>query len=289
MHAPSASQELPAAGSGAGLGLRRGLLDELLASGPGSCDFIELAPENWIGAGGREGRRLAAVAEVWPLWLHGLSLNLGGQAPLDLDLIDRIASFSRKFNAVHYSEHLSACGDDGHLYELLPVPFTEEAVRHIAARIRAVQDALGQRISVENASYYSAPWQELSELEFILAVLEEADCELLLDVNNVFVNASNHGYDPLHFMAALPAARVRYMHVAGHFVEADGLRIDTHGAPVADPVWSLLEQAYRLFGPRPTLLERDFNLPALGVLLREIETIRLCQQRAGGGARCGHA
>jgi uncharacterized protein (UPF0276 family) len=190
----------------------------------------------------------------------------------------------RKFLDAHgiryYSEHLSYCSDDGHLYDLMPIPFTEDAVKHVASRIRRVQDILEREIAVENVSYYAAPGAEMTELEFLNAVLERADCGLLLDVNNIYVNSINHRYDADAFLAGVPARRVRYLHVAGHYVEAEDLRVDTHGADVIDPVWTLLERTYARLGPLPTLLERDFNIPPLPTLLREVERVRALQARA---------
>jgi len=176
-----------------------------------------------------------------------------------------------------YSEHLSYTTDDGQLYDLMPIPFTDEAVLHVAARIRQVQDILGRRIAVENVSYYAAPYQALAEVDFINAVLAEADCDLLLDVNNLYVNAINHGYDAADFLARLPPGRIAQYHIAGHFDEDIDLKVDTHGAPVKDDVWALLEAAYRRFGVRPTLLERDFNFPPLQELLLETGRIRAMQ------------
>jgi len=172
-----------------------------------------------------------------------------------------------------YTEHLSYCSDGGHLYDLMPLPFTEETVRHVAARVRQVQDVLGRRIGLENVSYYATVAHELSEREFLCAVLEEADCDLHLDVNNVYVNAINHGYDAAEFLRGLPGERIVYAHVAGHYVDAEDLRIDTHGAAVIDPVWALLGEAYAAFGVFPTLLERDFNIPPLPELLDEVQRI----------------
>lgn len=265
---------------GAGLGLRRGLLPELLAMDAGAVDFLECAPDNWIAVGGRHGEGLARLAERFPLSCHGLSLSLGGPAPLDRDLLRRTRHFLERHRVALFSEHLSYSSDDGQLYDLLPLPFTEEAVRHVAARIRQAQDALGRRIAVENISYYAAPYQALSEIDFLRAVLEEADCDLLLDVNNLFVNACNHGYDTAGYLAAIPAQRVVCLHVAGHYDEAPDLKIDTHGAAVKGSVWALLEQAYQRFGALPTLLERDFNFPPLGELLAEVEQIRTLQHAA---------
>ncbi|MEN5304112.1 MULTISPECIES: DUF692 domain-containing protein [unclassified Pseudomonas] len=262
----------------AGLGLRRSLMPELLALEEGTVDFLECAPENWIGVGGALGQGLAQLAERFPLACHGLSLSLGGSLPLDRKLLGQIRQFLDRYQVRHYSEHLSYCTDDGHLYDLLPLPFTEAAVRQVSARIRQVQDTLQQRIAVENISYYAAPYQAMSELEFIRAVLDEADCELLLDVNNVYVNACNHGYDAQAFLQGLPLARVRGMHLAGHHDQAPDLKVDTHGAAVKPQVWALFTSACERFGIQPTVLERDFNYPPMTELLAEVAWIRAVQQ-----------
>jgi uncharacterized protein (UPF0276 family) len=251
----------------------------------GSVDFMEVAPENWINVGGRFGRQFARLAERYTICLHGLSLNIGGSEPIDRELVSSIRDFMAQHGCPAYSEHLTYCADDGHLYDLLPIPFTDEAVRHVADRVSEVQDILGQRIALENASYYATPGPQMSEAEFIRAVLEEADCDLLLDVNNIYVNSINHRYDAAQFLRDLPLERARYIHVAGHYDEAVDLKIDTHGADVIDPVWQLLEQAYDLCGALPTLLERDFNLPPLEQLLTEIEHIRHLQVAAEAAER----
>lgn len=268
----------------AGLGLRRCLLDALLDAGLEAVDFLECAPDNWIGVGGRLGEQLHALTQRYPLTCHGLSLSLGGPDPLDHALLQQTAAFLRTHAVALYSEHLSYCASDGHLYDLMPLPFTEEAVQHVAARIRTVQDVLECRIAVENVSYYLAPWQAMPEAEFINAVLREADCDLLLDVNNIHVNAVNHGYDAAAFLAAMPGERIVSYHVAGHLDHTHTLKIDTHGSPVIDPVWTLLCDAYRLHGVRPTLLERDANFPPLADLLDEVDTIRHLQHAACGAA-----
>jgi uncharacterized protein (UPF0276 family) len=262
----------------AGLGLRRGLIPAFKELKPGDIDFIEVAPENWIGIGGRYGRSFREIAECYPVYLHGLSLNIGGFSPLDAGLLKAIKQFIADFDCPLYSEHLTYCGDEGQLYDLLPIPFTEEAVQHVADRVKRVQDVLGRRILLENASYYAAPAQQMTESEFINAVLAEADCELLLDVNNIYVNSINHGYDPYVFLNSLSLDRARYVHIAGHFDEAKDLRVDTHGADVIDPVWALLNAAYARCGPLPTLLERDFNFPPMAELLLEVERIKQAQQ-----------
>ncbi|WP_060511006.1 DUF692 domain-containing protein [Pseudomonas sp. NBRC 111124] len=269
----------------AGLGLRRSLMPELLALEPGAVDFLECAPENWIGVGGAFGQGLVQLAERFPLACHGLSLSLGGSLPLDRELLEQVRQFIDRYHVRLYSEHLSYCSDDGHLYDLLPLPFTDAAVRHVSARIRQVQDVLQRRIAIENISYYVAPYQAMTELEFIRAVLDEADCELLLDVNNVYVNACNHGYDALAFLQGLPVARVTGMHLAGHHDEAPDLMVDTHGAAVKPQVWTLFASACERFGIQPTVLERDFNYPTMGELLAEVAHIRTVQQEVVH-ARC---
>lgn len=255
------------------------MMDELANNlDDGAVDFMEVAPENWIGIGGGLGRKFRAMTERLPFVIHGLCLSIGSPAPLDEDLIHAVGRFMASHDIRCYTEHLAYCSDDGHLYDLLPIPFTEEAVRYVAERIKRVQDILGMRIGMENVSYYAAPGQEMTEVEFVNAVLAEADCGLLLDVNNIYVNSVNHGYDPEAYLKALPGERVMYLHIAGHYEEAVDLRVDTHGAAVADPVWTLLGQAYAHFGAMPTLLERDFNIPPLSELLREVDQIRAAQQ-----------
>ena len=261
-----------------GLGLRREIVDDLSAGRSPSIDFVEIAPENWMNMGGRYRAQLRAVAEHYPIICHGLSLSLGGPAPLDTKFLRHARVFLDEYRVPLYSEHLSYCTDDGHLYDLLPIPFTDEAVRHTAARIRQTQDILGRRIAIENVSYYAAPGQEMGEAEFVRAVLEEADCLLLLDINNIYVNSKNHGYSAIDFLRAMPARRIAYLHVAGHMVEPDGLLIDTHGMPVIDPVWKLLAETYATFGVFPTLLERDFNLPPFAELRNEVEMVHRLQQ-----------
>ena len=263
--------------SGTGLGLRRALLGPLRDNPSAAIDFFEVAPENWIGIGGKMGKDFRYFTERYPFIAHGLSLSIGSPAPLDETFLHRVKRLLDEHGFHCYSEHLSYCSDDGHLYDLMPIPFTEEAVHHVAGRIRRVQDILERRIAMENVSYYAAPGREMEEIEFVNAVLEEADCELLLDVNNIYVNSINHHYDAETFLKSLPADRIAYFHIAGHYDEADDLKVDTHGAPVIDPVWSLLETAYRHFGVVPTLLERDFNIPPLPELLAEVSHIAQLQ------------
>jgi uncharacterized protein (UPF0276 family) len=265
---------------GAGLGLKRELMPQLQAGVPDCIDFFEVAPENWVGLGGARAKQFAWFAERYPIVAHGLSLSLGGPDPLDEVLLQRIKDFLDQYRIPLYTEHLAYCSAGGHLYDLLPIPCTEEAVRHVAARIRRTQDILERRIAVENAScYVAAPIADMAETDFIRAVLEEADCDLHLDVNNIYVNSVNFGFDPIEFLRQLPGERTVYVHTAGHLRLADDLIVDNHGDTVIDPVWDLLDEAYRLFGVAPTLLERDINIPPLARLVPEIEHIVALQRR----------
>ena len=263
---------------GAGLGLRRSLLDPLRTHGPGPVEFLEVAPENWMGVGGRYGRAFREFTDRYPFVCHGLSLSIGGPSPLDETFLQRLKLFLDEHKVRCYSEHLSYCTDDGHLYDLMPIPFTGEAVHYVAERVKRVQDILERRIALENVSYYAAPGAEMTELDFTRAVLEEADCDLLLDVNNIYVNSINHGYDARAFLEALPGERIAYGHIAGHYNEAEDLIVDTHGADVIPDVWDILRLAFDAFGVFPVLLERDFNLPPVQELFLEVEKIAEIQR-----------
>lgn len=266
--------------AGSGLGLRRALLPALQSGVPSNIDFFEVSPENWVGVGGRLGKQFRRLTERYRFVAHGLALSLGGPAPLDTAFLRDLKQFLDHHDFALYTEHLSFCSDEGHLYDLYPIPFTEQAVRHVAERIRQTQDMLERRIALENASYYLQPPQaEMDELTFINAVLSEADCHLHLDVNNIYVNSINHGYDPVAFLRGLPGERIVYGHVAGHDTEPSGLIIDTHGQNAIEPVWDLLAEAYRCFGVFPTLVERDSNIPPLTELTSEVERIHALQNR----------
>jgi uncharacterized protein (UPF0276 family) len=267
--------------SGTGLGLRRSFLTEIIANPPAQVDFYEVAPENWMTLGGKLGKQFRAMTERFEFICHGLSLSIGSSDPLDEGFVRDLKKFMAEHGIKFYSEHLSYCSHEGHLYDLMPMPFTTEAVKHVAARIRRVQDILEHKIAIENISYYAAPGQEMSEIDFFNAVVAEADCNVLIDINNIYVNSVNHGYDAEAFLRAMPAERFAYAHIAGHYVQAEDFLVDTHGAPIIDPVWALLDKAYALFGVFPTLLERDFNLPPLSELLQEVDTIRNIQLNAG--------
>ncbi len=265
---------------GAGLGLRRPIMNQLMKNPPDNVDFMEVAPENWIHVGGAQGKKLRFFTERYPFVIHGLSLSIGSPAPLDEQLVRDVRDFMKEHDIRLYSDHLSSCGDDGQLYDLMPIPFTEDAVTHVAERVQRVQDILGQRMALENVSYYAPIDTDMDEADFLLAVLEKADCDLMLDINNIVVNSINHKYDASTFLNRMPAEKIRYFHLAGHYVEAEDLRIDTHGADVDDQAWGLLAEAYAKFGPVPTLLERDFNFPPMDVLLAEVDKIREYQNES---------
>lgn len=292
---------------GAGLGYRRDLADDFLnLSSNNAIQFMEVAPENWVKMGGAARYKFDQAAERYPLAVHGLSLSLGGQAPLDRELLKNTKALMTQYNSTFFSEHLSYCECEGHLYDLLPMPFTEEAVKHVAQRIRYVQDFLGLQISLENTSYYlHSPTSTMNEVEFLNAIAQEADCGIHLDVNNIYVNGINHGLlDPYVFLEQVNVKRVNYIHIAGHDEEHSAaqvvedlegesfnkikgayrhlpeLLIDTHGEAVKGTVWDLLEYAYqRLPVIPPTLLERDFNFPPFTELYAEVEHIAQLQQK----------
>ena len=269
--------------SGAGLGLRRGLIDKLMADPPDEIDFMEVAPENWINVGGKLADKFHFFTERYPFLIHGLSLSIGSPAPLNVSLLRDIKAFMDEHDIQFYSEHLSYCGDDGQLYDLMPIPFTDDAVHFVADRIRQAQDILERRMAIENVSYYAPTDSSLTEIEFVNAILDEADCDLLLDINNIVVNSINHKYDAKEFMLAMPQERISYFHQAGHYVEDEDLRVDTHGAAVSDAAWQLLADAYAHFGPVPTLLERDFNFPPISELISEMQRIKSLQQECASG------
>jgi len=264
---------------GAGLGLRHDLIGDMQADLPAQVGFLEIAPENWIRVGGARGKSLRRLTERYPLVCHGLSLSIGGPAPIDDDFLLDLKEFLDRHEAKVYTEHLSYCGDSGQLYDLMPIPFTEEAVHYVAARIRHVQDMLERQIGMENVSTYALPAGDMTELEFLNAVISEAGCGFHLDINNIYVNSINHGFDFREYLAGIHADRIMYAHIAGHYREEDNLRVDTHGEDVLPEVWDLLDQAYSLYGVFPTLLERDFNIPPLAELLGEVDRIAALQKR----------
>ncbi|MBC7755651.1 MAG: DUF692 domain-containing protein [Bdellovibrio sp.] len=285
---------------GVGLGLKRELIPQIqrLFNDRNMADttisninFVEIAPENWIGAGGKAATDLAWFIERYPIACHGLCLSLGGPDPLNVGFLKQVKAFLSANKIPLYTEHLSYCSDiqhgqAGYLYDLLPIPFTEEAVKYVAARIRQTQDILGQRIAVENTSFYvAAPISTMDEITFLNAVLAEADCLLHLDINNIYVNSVNfcHGQhrDSIQaaseFLRQIPRERIVYSHIAGHLQVGKDVLVDTHGENIIDPVWGLLHEAYTLFGTFPTLLERDTNIPPLPELMQEVNKIAAYQ------------
>jgi uncharacterized protein (UPF0276 family) len=264
--------------NGSGLGLRRAFLSEIVDQPFEEVDFYEVAPENWMNIGGKIGKQFRSMTERFPFICHGLSLSIGSPDPLDEEFLKALKIFLADHQIQLYSEHLSYCSSGGHLYDLMPIPFTSEAVSYVAKRIRRVQDILEQKIAIENVSYYAAPAQEMDEIDFFNAVITEADCDILIDINNIYVNSINHDYDAEAFLKAMPAQRIAYAHIAGHYVEAEDFLVDTHGADIIDPVWKLLGKAYELYDVFPTLLERDFNIPGAEELVKEVKTIKAVQQ-----------
>jgi uncharacterized protein len=277
---------------GVGLGLKRELIPQIQrlfneADIPNqsisNINFVEIAPENWIGAGGKAAADLAWIVERYPIVCHGLCLSLGGPDPLNINFLKQVKQFLSANKIPLYTEHLSYCSDiqhgqAGYLYDLLPIPFTEEAVKYVAQRIQQTQDILGQRIAVENTSFYvAAPISTMDEITFLNAVLTEADCLLHLDINNIYVNSVNFGFDASAFLRQIPRERIVYSHIAGHLQVGEDVLVDTHGEAIIDPVWALLDEAYKQFGTFPTLLERDTNIPPLPELMREVNKIAAYQ------------
>ena len=257
-----------------GIGFRKDFSEEFLSGSPLKPAFVELAPENWMGIGGYWKKVLRTVAEKYSITSHGLSLSIGSPEDIDWNFLKEVKEFIKLYNIKIYSEHLSysKC-DNAHLYDLLPIPFREDAVKHIAERIRKVQDFLEMKIAIENVSYYTPVAAEMDEAQFISNIINESGCNLLLDVNNVNVNAFNHGYEAKEFIRKLPLEKVAYIHMAGHEQVEPDLIIDTHGEDIIDPVYELFDFTTQLLNPVPVLLERDFNIPELGQLQSEIENL----------------
>ncbi|KMT65892.1 DUF692 domain-containing protein [Catenovulum maritimum] len=262
---------------GAGLGLRRDFLDDFISQVPDSINFMEVAPENWMTLGGRYHANFSRLAQQHKFVCHGLSLSIGSPDELDEKFVQQVKSFLDEYQILYYSEHLSFCSANGHMYDLMPIPFTNQAVDYVVARIQRVQDILQRPLVLENVSYYTPLSQEISEIEFTQSILKKSGALMLLDVNNVYVNSINHNYDAKNFIAAMPSEKIVYGHIAGHYNEADDLIVDTHGADVIEPVWQLLDYAYKTHGVFPTLLERDFNIPSVADLIKEMNRIHTIQ------------
>ena len=243
-----------------GLGLRRDIAEEILDNKTLTPDFLEFAPENWMGMGGMWKRVMDQAVEKFPITCHGLSLSLGSPEELDWEFIRELKLFLDENQVKIFSEHLSYTkSQNAHLYDLLPIPFRKDAVDHVVERIKKVQDVLQRPLAIENVSYYTPVAAEMSEIEFVNQIVEAADCQLLLDVNNVYVNAFNHQYDAKEYIDQLPLDKVAYIHMAGHEQVEPDLIIDTHGQPIIDPVYELFEWTIAKMDPVPVLLERDYN------------------------------
>ncbi|MBZ6074433.1 DUF692 domain-containing protein [Aeromonas schubertii] len=264
-----------------GIGVRPEHLAQLCEepARPG-IDFVELAPENWMAMGGAKRDQLYRIAERYPLVAHGLSLSIGECRPLNRQLIAGIRAFLDEFAIDIYSEHLSFSRDgQGYLYELLPVPRRWENIPYLADRIARVQDALARPLVLENISYYHTYEGEVPEAAFLSELVAQSGCELLLDINNVYVNSRNHGYCPKQMIADLPGRAIRYFHVAGHREEEGGLLLDTHGMPVCEGVLDLARFTVSTHGMRSLLLERDHHLPPLAELEAELSRVhRACRE-----------
>lgn len=262
-----------------GIGFRREFADAITEGNDLHPDFIELAPENWMNVGGYWKKKLLKAAEKYPVYSHGLSLSIGSPDPLDRSFLKSLKAFLQAFNIGIYSEHLSysRC-DNAHLYDLLPIPFRMDAVEHIVARIQEVQDYLQRPLVMEIVSYYTPVAAEMTEVDFINEIVKRSGCQLLLDINNIYVNAFNHQYDARTFIKSLPLKEVAYIHMAGHEQVAPDLIIDTHGAPIIDPVYDLAAWTMTMLSPVPVLLERDFNIPEMNELSGEINRLKqICE------------
>jgi len=259
-----------------GIGLRRDIAEEILDSNLLTPDFLEFAPENWMGVGGNWKRTLEKAVSSYPVTCHGLSLSLGSPEEPDWDFIGELKIFLDENRVEIFSEHLSYTkSQNAHLYDLLPIPFRQDAVDHVADRIKKVQDFLQRPLAIENVSYYTPVAAQMTELEFISEIVEKAGCNLLLDVNNVYVNAFNHQYDAREFIGKLPLDKVAYIHMAGHEQVEPDLIIDTHGQAIADPVYDLFEWTIQKMEPVPVLLERDYNFEELDQLQAELKQLKI--------------
>jgi len=265
-----------------GIGYRKDFSKEFLSSEILKPDFVEVAPENWIGIGGYWKQELKKVLDKYPLYCHGLSLSVGSPEGIDVAFVKQVKQFLNETRAVLYSEHLTFSKvDNAHLYDLLPIPFTQDAINRVVENINQVQDILGKRLILENGSYYTVLEAEMTEAEFINEIVNRSDCEMLLDVNNVFVNSFNHNYDAKEFITKMPLEKVKYIHMAGHYQVNEKLIIDTHGAEIIHPVYDLFDfTMQQLQLDVPVLLERDFNIPQLSELQTEITNLQNIKKNA---------
>jgi len=259
---------------GFGLGLRKEHYQTILDRRP-AVDWFEALTENYLVPGGKPLYYLERVRDLYPMVLHGVSLSVGSSDPLDWGYLNQVRDLAERIRPAWISDHLCFTGVGGlNAHDLLPLPYTGDAVRHVAQRVGEVQDFLGRRILLENvSSYLSYKNAEMSEWAFLSAVAEEADCLILLDINNIYVSAYNHGFDPLEYLDGVPAERIQQHHLAGHQNYGDYI-IDTHDHPVIDPVWDLYAEALKRYGPRSCMIERDADIPPLDILLEELKQVR---------------
>ncbi len=263
-----------------GLGFRRDFGEEFLTQEHLKPAFLEVAPENWMNMGGYWKKIFDRLAQEYPITCHGLSLSIGSPNPLDVSFIKEVKEFLDRYEVEIYSEHLSYSQvDNAHLYDLLPIPFTPDAVAHIVDRIQKVQDIIQRPLVLENVSYYTPVAAQMSEIEFVNQIVKQSGCKLLLDVNNVYVNAFNHQYNPVEFINELPLDQVAYIHMAGHEQVSDDLIIDTHGRDIIEAVYDLFDYTVAKTNPVPVLLERDFNIPSFDSMAREIQQLNEITQK----------
>jgi hypothetical protein len=270
--------------AGFGLGLRTPHYEAVLNE-PHAIDWLEIITENYLVPGGKPLDYLERIRERFPMVMHGVSLSIGSTDPIDTDYLAGVRALAARIEPHWISDHLCWTGIDGrNLHDLLPLPYTEEALALVVARVGQIQDALGRQILLENVSSYLAFHEsDMSEWEFLREVAARADCAILLDINNIYVSSVNHGFDALTYLRAIPTDRVRQFHLAGHS-DLGGHLIDTHDHPIVEPVWDLYRAAVAQFGAVPTMIERDDNIPALSELVAELqiarELCRSCDQRA---------
>jgi uncharacterized protein (UPF0276 family) len=270
-----------------GIGFRKDFADEFIDNSSFSPDFIEFAPENWVDMGGYWKTILDKVTEKYPVICHGLSLSIGSAEELDMVFLKKLKTFLDEYNIEIYSEHLSYTkAENAHLFDLLPIPFREDAISHVVKRIKQVQDFLERPLVIENVSYYTPVAAEMSEEIFISNIVNESGCKMLLDVNNVYVNAFNHGYDAKKFIDAMPLDKIAYVHMAGHTKVAPDLIIDTHGQAIIDPVYELFDYTVSKINPVPVLLERDFNIPETEELVAEMSRLKEITTKHWEGVKC---
>jgi len=265
---------------GFGLGLRPEHYGDFVAA-PQAVDWLEILSDNYLVPGGKPLYYLERIRPDYPIAMHGVAMNLGSCDPLDLGYLQDIKRLADRVEPAIVSDHLCWTGVDGaRLHDLLPLPYTEEAVRHVAGRIRQAQDLLDRRLTIENVSTYVEAQAPMKEWEFVSAIAEETDCDLLVDINNIYVSSRNHGFDPVRYLRALPPGRARQFHLAGHSDYGDYC-IDTHDHPVCDAVWELYREAVLLFGDVPVMIERDDRIPSLDELVVELDQARNVAASAG--------